>query len=348
MMKKWLLASALSIGVAGLAGCNSGGDNEEAGTGSSSNADAEMDFPTQEVRIVIPYDPGGASDSHARAISEAIQNNDLLSENVNVVNLPGANTRNGLEEVLNADPDGHTVLLHHSTLNSMNAVNQIDISYEDYALIGQATYTPNVLVGSSDSEYSTYDEYLEAAKEDPGSISVGIPAVGSTAHLAYEAIAKASGGEDAFKVVPFQSGGDLITAHEGGQVDLRIASTPDAISYVESGDVIPLVSTSEGPHFDPLMEDAMTMSDFDFDQDVNVRFGLYAPKETPEEVVEKLEDTLEQVVETDEFQEFAENNGVEAKFLNKEEFTEINEDVQALFEDLSGNIDVDAEEQEAE
>lgn len=332
-LKRWLSIGTL-VTVSALIGCSS---EEATNTGVSEEG---IEYPTQDVRIVVPYNPGGSSDSTARTIAEIIKSEELLDENVNVVNLPGANTRQGLEEVLNAEPDGHTLLLHHSTLNAMNAVGQLDIGYEDYELIAQVSYTPNVLVGHADSEYQTLDEYVAAAKKDPGSISVGIPNIGSTAHLSYETLMQALGAEGVFKVVPYQSGSDLITAHLGGQVDLRIASTPDSIEYVESGDVIPLATTGYEKHYHPALADAVSFSDIGLDTGVVVRFGFYAPKDTPSEVVDKLEEVFKQVVETEEFQSFADTNGAKAEFLSTEEFLAVNEEVQGIFDGLADNIDL--------
>ncbi|MEW4327791.1 tripartite tricarboxylate transporter substrate binding protein [Rossellomorea marisflavi] len=327
-MKKLLLASTMLVGL--LAGCNSNA------TGGGEKAA----FPEKDVRIVIPYDPGGTSDLTARAVSEVITKEKLFDQNTTVLNLPGANTKNGLQEVLNADPDGHTVLLHHSTLNAMNAVGQLDIGYDDYELIGQVASTPTILVGNADSKYKTFDDYLEAAKKKPGSISVGVTNIGSTTHLAYEAIIKAVGAEGLFKFVPFQSGADLITAHMGGQVDLRMASTPDSIQYVESGDVIPLVTSSKDRHFHESLKDAVSMSELGIDTDVVVRFGFYAPKGTPQSVLDKWEETIKAVVESDSFKKTADTNGMNPEFLDQEEFKAKNEEVQSLFDDLAKNIDL--------
>ncbi|WP_183040971.1 tripartite tricarboxylate transporter substrate-binding protein [Salipaludibacillus neizhouensis] len=356
-MKKKLMIMVLAIlMMVVVAACNSNGDTETSqnnegqetnneqsneANNSDSNAGAELEFPTQEIRVIVPYDPGGTSDSTARVVSDIIRKEELLPENVNVVNLPGANTRNGLEEVLNADPDGHTLLLHHSTLNAMNAVGQIDISYEDYELISQVSHTPSVLVGNADSEFQTFDEYLEEAESNPGSISVGITNIGSTTHLAYEAMMDAAGNPDAFKVVPFQSGADLVTAHLGGQVDLRMASTPDSIQYVESGDAVALVSSSYEKHFHPSLQDAVSFSELGVDTGVSVRFGFYAPPGTPEEVINYLDEVLAKVVENEEFQQFADDNGAEPEYLNSEEFIAENESVQNIFNTLAENIDIE-------
>lgn len=329
-----LVFSILVIGLI-VAGCSSTG---EASKGKGKIGGTE--FPTKDIRIIVPYDPGGTSDLTARKIVQIIQKEKLLPYNVNVVNLPGANTRNGLEEVLNADPDGHTVLLHHSTLNAMNAVGQIDISHEDYHLISQVSYTPSVLVGDSKSEHKTFEDYVNAAKKDPGSITVGITNIGSTTHLAYETMMASLDDPEIFTVIPYQSGGDLITAHLGGQVDLRMASTPDSVQYVESGDVIPLVTSGADQHFDERLHDAVSFSDLGIDSDISVRFGFYAPKKTSDEVVDKWQEILEKVVATEEFQEFTDSNGAKAEFLNKEEFTKINNTVQEVFEDLAKNIDL--------
>ncbi len=330
-MIKLMLASTMLVGL--LAGC---GSNSAGGSDSGDTAE----FPEKDVRIVIPYDPGGTSDLTARAVSEVITKEKLFDENTTVLNLPGANTKNGLQEVLDADADGHTVLLHHSTLNAMNAVGQLDIGYDDYELIAQVAYTPNVLVGNADSKYKTFDEYLEAAKKNPGSISVGVPNIGSTAHLAYEAIISAVDAEGLFKLVPFQSGADLITAHMGGQVDLRMASTPDSIQYVESGDVIPLVTSSRDRHFHESLKDAVSLGELGLDTDVVVRFGFYAPKGTSQAVLDKWEDTIKAVSESDSFKETAANNGMQPEFLNQEEFKAKNEEVQELFDKLAENIDL--------
>lgn len=351
-MKKANRLLSIVFGLALLVACN--GDNE-AGTEDHDNQNTdenasndnngsqgeELDFPTQEVRIIVPYDPGGTSDSTGRIVSDIIREEGLLPESMTVVNLPGANTRNGLEEVLHAEPDGHTLLLHHSTLNAMNAVGQIDIGFEDYELIAQVSHTPSVLVGSSDSEYSTFEEYLEAALEEPGSISVGITNIGSTTHLAYEAMMEATGHPDAFEVIPYQSGADLITAHLGGQVDLRMASTPDSIQYVESGDAVPLVTSSYEEHFHSLLENAVSFSDLGVSTGVSVRFGYYAPSGTPEEVIHYLEDVFQEVVQHEDFQNFAADNGAEAEFLDRESFIQVNEEVQEVFDMLSENIDID-------
>jgi putative tricarboxylic transport membrane protein len=333
MKIKHLLVALIAFMVI-LAGCSS-----EASEGQTEE-EGKVNFPEKDIRIVIPYDPGGTSDLTSRAVADVINKEKLLDANVTVLNLPGANTRNGLEEVLNSDPDGHTILLHHSTLNAMNAVGQLDIGYEDYELIGQISYTPNVLVGNADSEYKTFDDYLAAAKENPGTISVGVPNIGSTAHLAYEAIINAVDAEGLFKLVPFQSGADLITAHLGGQVDLRMASTPDSIQYVESGDVIPLVTSSYDRHFHDSLKDAVSLSELGMDTDVVVRFGFYAPKGTPQEVLDIWEETIKKVSESESFQETASNAGMTTEFLNTDEFREINEKVQGVFDELAKNIDL--------
>lgn len=338
MKKIVLVLIVMVLGI--IAGCSANGEKVAQTENQKGGNEEKSNFPTKDIRIVVPYDPGGTSDLTARKIVQIIQKEKLLPVNINVVNLPGANTRNGLEEVLKADADGHTVLLHHSTLNAMNAVGQIDISYTDYNLISQVLYTPSVLVGNADSEHKTFDEYVEAAKQNPGSVSVGITNIGSTTHLAYESMMAAIGEPDIFQVIPYQSGGDLITAHLGGQVDLRMASTPDSIQYVESGDVVPLVTSSLDRHFHESLKDAVSFSELGLDSDVAVRFGFYAPKETPDSIISIFEDVLKEVVESPEFKEFSDQNGAMVSYLNQKEFIEINEVVQSVFDKLAENIDL--------
>ena len=98
-------------------------------------------YPDREIRLIVPYKTGGQSDLTARKLAKIIRDKKLLPQPVVVVNIPGANTQEGLRAAMRADPDGYTLLLHHSALVTMKALGRIPMSWHDFEMIGQALET---------------------------------------------------------------------------------------------------------------------------------------------------------------------------------------------------------------
>ena len=141
-------------------------------------------YPDREIRLIVPYKTGGQSDLTARKLAKIIRDKKLLPQPVVVVNIPGANTQEGLRAAMRADPDGYTLLLHHSALVTMKALGRIPMSWHDFEMIGQALEMSNSLVVNLDSHFKTISEFIEAAKKEPGKYHIAIPGVGGVAHLA--------------------------------------------------------------------------------------------------------------------------------------------------------------------
>lgn len=175
--------------------------NEQEGT-----SDGEVSFPEKDIQIIVPYAAGGNSDLTARIFAKIIKEEELLpGVDISVVNMVGGNTRTGLNEVLNAKSDGHTILLHHTAFNTMEAIGQLPMSYRDYEAIGQVSEMAYVYTGKKDG-MNSFDEYQQAAKENPGSVTLGIPGVGGTGHMVWEYILHGTDSAGNYKTVPFQGG----------------------------------------------------------------------------------------------------------------------------------------------
>ncbi|MDO7268705.1 tripartite tricarboxylate transporter substrate binding protein [Shouchella clausii] len=338
MMIKQLAGLGLSLLL--LAGCQQ--TTEPAAEVDQGEGKTSGSFPTRTVRIVVPYEAGGGSDVTARKLAEIITKKGLLpGGDPIVVNLPGSNTRSGLQEVMNADPDGHTILLHHSSLNSMNALDMIDISHDDFQIVSQIAESPLLLVGSSDSEWTTFQEYVDAAKADPRSVRVGLPGLGPVSHLAYEYFTRVVGVNEEFAIVPYTGGAGATTALMGGQVDMRMSATLDAVNYAESGDIIPLVTTSYEKHPHPLLKEATTMKELGIDFDLNLMYGIYAPKGIPDDRLAILANAFEEAVNSEEFQEYGEAMGLEPLFREADEYADLHDKHQAIFDDIAKEIQVE-------
>ncbi|TSB48400.1 tripartite tricarboxylate transporter substrate binding protein [Alkalicoccobacillus porphyridii] len=340
MMKKIALTL---VSIIFLAGCQDSSNPEETEAIDTDVEESESvssgAFPTRNIRFVVPYEAGGGSDVTARKLVEIISKQDLLpGADPIVVNLPGSNTRSGLGEVLNATPDGHTVLLHHSSLNSMNALDMIDISHDDFQIVSQIAESPLLLVGSGDSDMKTFQEYVDAARENPRSVRVGLPGLGPVSHLAYEYFTRVVDINEEFAIVPYTGGAGATTALMGGQVDMRMSATLDAVNYAESGDIIPLVTTSYEKHPHPLLSDAASMKDLGIDFDLNLMYGVYAPKGVPEDRLELLASAIEEAVNSEEFADFGERMGMEPLYRDAEEYAEYHDRHQAIFDDIASDV----------
>ena len=199
-------------------------------------------FPTREVRILVPFAAGGSSDLTARIVAKIINENDLLSKNVVVINMPGGGTRECLEEVLRSRPDGHTLLLHHNGVNTMNVLGQIPMNYKDFTPIAQVIDFPFVVMGGQSSDLQ---DYLDQAMANPGQVRAGVPAIGGVAHFAMAYALKELGMADKIRVIGFQGGAQAKLAQLSGNIEMRSAVSPEAIGYEGLDNENPLIVLSK-------------------------------------------------------------------------------------------------------
>ncbi|WP_099157018.1 tripartite tricarboxylate transporter substrate binding protein [Virgibacillus ndiopensis] len=320
-MKKRMYLVFLTFSIFMLAvGCNK----------QEKTAGQNIDFPQKDIQIVVPYATGGNSDVTARIFAKIIQEENLLpGANISVVNMVGGNTRTGLNEVLKAKPDGHTLLLHHTAFNTMEAVGQLPMSYRDYEAIGQVSEMAYVYTGKKNG-MGSFAEYQQVAKENPGSVTLGIPGVGGTGHMVLEYLLNETNTSQYYKTVPFQGGGgELATAILGGQVDIAAQGASAALKYSKSGDVIPLVVSTQEPL--PEFPNTPTFKDFGVEGEGILRTGFFAPPDTPDEIVEIWEDVIKRAFETEEYKEFTESRILTHKFIPGDEWEEILDQDQEMF-----------------
>ena len=197
---------------------------------------ASAAYPDREIRLIVPYKTGGQSDLTARKLAKIIRDKKLLPQPVVVVNIPGANTQEGLRAAMRADPDGYTLLLHHSAIVTMKALGRISMSWHDFEMIGQALEMSNSLVVNLDSHFKTISEFIEAAKKEPGKYHIAIPGVGGVAHLALLDVLVRTGIQDKVEITPFDGASEAVAALMGGRVDMRTAPNADMARFVIAGE----------------------------------------------------------------------------------------------------------------
>jgi tripartite-type tricarboxylate transporter receptor subunit TctC len=324
MLKKWMICSLVIVfAMVAIAGCGQ-------------SKDVAAKYPEKEIRVIIPYKAGGQSDLTARKLAEIIQKKNLLSQPLVVVSIPGAATIDALKTVQTSKPDGYTLLLHHSAFLTMKALGQIPMSYKDFDMVSQVAEVPLVFVAKKDAPWKNAREILDAAKKEPGKISIGIPGVGGLNHLVTLYFTNKTQSEQMFKLVPFEGGAEALTAQLGGHIDLRASTAGDTARYIRSGELKAILAMDtkdiEG------IPSVGNLKDFNITKGLVQRNGIFTTKNTPKPIKDKLAAAFKQAVESDEFKEFCKAQGCVPQFLNAEDYAKIFEEDNKIIEDIAKTI----------
>jgi tripartite-type tricarboxylate transporter receptor subunit TctC len=241
-------------------------------------------YPTRPVRIVAATAPGGLPDILARLIGPWLSGR--FGQQFVVENRPGGGSNIGTEAVVRAPPDGYTLLLV-STTNAINATLYDKLSFNfmrDIAPVAGITRVPTIMVVNPSVPAKTIPEFIAYAKANPGKINLGSPGVGTPGHVSGE-LFKMMAGVDLVHV-PYRGGGPVMTDLLGGQVQVLFGSTSLTIEQIRAGKLRPLAVTTtmrwEG------LPDIPTVDDFVSGYEASAWAGFGAPKNTPTEIVEKL------------------------------------------------------------
>jgi tripartite-type tricarboxylate transporter receptor subunit TctC len=237
-------------------------------------------YPTRPVRIVAPTAPGGAPDILARLIGPWLSGR--FGQQFVVENRPGGGSNIGTEAVVRAPPDGYTLLMV-STIQAINATLYSKLNFNfirDIAPVAAIIRQPLVMVVNPSVPAKTVPEFTAYAKANPGKINLGSPGIGTPGHVAGE-LFKMMAGVDLVHV-PYRGGGPVMTDLLGGQG----GSTSLTIEQIRAGKLRPLAVTTatrwEG------LPDIPTVNDFVSGYEASAVSGLGAPRNTPAEIIDKL------------------------------------------------------------
>jgi tripartite-type tricarboxylate transporter receptor subunit TctC len=283
------LALALSLAACGgnVGGGSGGGDGSE--------------FPDGPITILVGADPGGSTDLIARAAAEGAS--DELGVAITVENKPGANGALSLQELANENPDGQTLAIFNGSLAYITpfAVAEDEaVSIEDYDVITGLSLDDYVLVTAPDSGFATVEDLAAAGRP----ITFGTTGVGTGSQLSQELLF-AQAEIDATSV-PFDGGSPTLTAVLGGQVDVGSIQLGEAIEQIEAGELTAIVTfAEERPSY---LADTPTAVEAGYDVPVQQARALVAPKGTPQEVLDRLNEAFNAAFDTEEYQQFNEDN----------------------------------------
>lgn len=278
-----------------------------------------QDYPSKDIRMIVPWGAGGGTDGIVRKISTLAEAD--LPVAIYVENIEGGMSGTGVMQAMSAAPDGYTLaaLTYDSviTVPWQGLVPGYDL--DRLALIARITSEPDAIMVSGSSENDTIEKLLAAAKEQPGKIKVGIQGLGSRVHLAMLQLQDATGTE--FKLVSYPGGaGPQKEAILSGEVEAVITSLGDFASLIEAGDVKPVVEFSDTPN--PAFPDVPIARDSGIDLQIGSFIILAAPAGTPDPVMAKLEETYKKAHESAAFQDWLAEVGVTSSWLGSAEVTD--------------------------
>jgi len=245
-------------------------------------------YPSRPVHWIVGYTPGGGNDIFARLMGQWLQ--ERLGQPFVIENRPGAGSNIATEAVVNARADGYTILLANFA-NASNASLYANLKFNfmrDIAPVSGMVRVPNIMLVNQSFPAKTIPEFIAYAKANPGKISMASAGIGSTGHLAGE-LMKMMAAVD-FVHVPYRGNAPALTDLLSGQVQILFASLPSSIEYVRAGKARGLAVTSAmraatAPALPAIAE-------FVAGYEVSSWYGIGAPRNTPAEVVDTLNKTV--------------------------------------------------------
>lgn len=246
---------------------------------------AQSSWPTKAVRIVVPFPPGGSVDGAARLVAQRLQT--ALGQPVLVENRAGAAGSVGSEYVAKAEPNGYTLVWGTVSSHAINMSLYPKLRYDslrDFAPITLLTEQPLMVVVPVSSRITSMAELIAALRKDE-SFNVGSPGVGSTGHLTTEFIKSRIGGR--ITHVGYKGSNPMLTDLVGGHIEMGIDNLPSSLALVKAGKLRALAVTSDKPStFAPGVP---TLNEYIPGLAVVAWQGLFAPAGTPEDVLNRLE-----------------------------------------------------------
>jgi tripartite-type tricarboxylate transporter receptor subunit TctC len=241
-------------------------------------------YPTRPVRIIVGFPAGGPSDITARLIAQWLSEH--LGQEFVVENRPGAASNIATEAALRAPPDGYTLLLVTST-NAVNATFYENLSFNfmsDIAPVAGIIRVPFVMEINPSIPAKTVPEFIAYAKANPGKINMASGGIGTSVHIAGELFKMMAGVN--LVHVPYRGSAPALTDMISGQVHVMFDILTSSIQHIRSGALRALAVTSE--RRSEALPDLPTVGDFLPGYEATAWYGIAAPKNTPSEIVDKL------------------------------------------------------------
>jgi tripartite-type tricarboxylate transporter receptor subunit TctC len=260
-------------------------------------AAAAQTWPDKPIKLVVPYPPGGLTDTLARSIAEPLAKS--LGQPIVIDNKPGVGTLLGAQTVARSPPDGTTLLMATSTTLGVSPAlyrNGMIDPVRDFAPVSLVASVPFFLVVAADTGWTTVKDVVDAARTSPSPLQYGSAGNGSPHHLAMEMLQKATG--VTFEHVPYKGSQLAIPDLLGGRFKLMVTDLTPAIAHIRSGRLRALATTA--PQRSAMLPDVPTFAEAGFPGVQAVAWqGIVAPAGTPKSVIDRLAAEINHIVASD-------------------------------------------------
>lgn len=321
------MSALLAAGLLVVAGC---GDNGGGG------GDA-ADYPSEPIEIMAPADPGGGYDQTARSIARSLSEGGVIDSGAEVYNVPGGSGTVGLTQFIGENAGNpHQLMVIGKIL--VGAIQQTDAQVDlgGTTPIARLTAEYDAIVVPADSEYETLEQLMDDFESDPGSIAWGGGSVGGVDQILVAQLAQEVGVDPGeINYIPYSGGGELTPAILSGDVTAAASGIAEFADQIEAGEMRLLAVSSEEP-----IEgvDAPTIIDEGYDVSIANWRGIVAPPEISDEQREAVVGMIEEMHETEEWQQTLESNNWDDFVMTGQEFTDYidqeNQDITQTLEDL--------------
>ena len=277
----------------------------------------QAQYPGKTVRLIVPYPPGGGTDTLARVLSQKL--GEALGQQVVIDNRPGAGANIGVEIAAKAPNDGYTLLMA-AISNAISASLYRKLNYDlvrDFAPITLLATTPHILVVHPSLPVKSVKELIAFSKPRPGQLAYSSSGSGTPSHLGGELFDSMAGVK--LTHVPYKGGGPSVIALVGGEVSVGFATMPSVISHVRAGKLRGLAVTTA--QRSPATPDLPTVGEAGIPgYEMGSWYGLMAPAGAPKDVVARLNAEMAKILKLPDIKQRLDALGFEALLSTPEEY----------------------------
>ena len=282
-------------------------------------AQAQDAYPSRPVTLINPFPPGGAVDVVGRPLAAVLE--PIVKQPVVIDTKAGAAGAVGAQFAANAKPDGYTMLLHITSISGFAEVDKLfgrqpKFTRADFIPVARYVADPCVLVVNDQTPYKTLKEFVDDAKAKPNSIVFSSSGLYGALHLPTALFMKAAGVQ--LRHLPTNGGGPALTAVLGNNAQALVSSIAAANAQMKAGKLRALASF--GGQRSPAYPNVPTMKELGYDIEFYLWVGLFAPKGTPDNVVNLWRDASKKAVADNKFKQAIANLGQDIAYMDQPEF----------------------------
>lgn len=292
------------------------------------------EYPTRNIEVIVPYSAGGGTDLVARTFTEFA--NKHLSHNMGVVNKAGGGGAVGLTEIVRARPNGYKIGIGTVELAMLPHLGLVNWKATDVTPIAVLNVEPSAISVNATSEWQTYEEFIQYARNNPGKVRIGNSGTGAIWHIAAEALGDKTG--VTFTHIPYAGANPAVTDLLGNHIEAVTVSPAEVLNHVRNGTVRILAIMAE-QRVEQFPE-VPTLKELNVDLSISTWRGVVVPNDTPEHIRQKLSDVAEKVSLDSEYVQTLEKMNVTPVYLNAKQFSHIIEKDNQFFADIMKKLGI--------